>query len=441
MATPLPKQKNLRSDTAWVIHQILEEGRSSRDCLNKVQRRHEGKDNAWIQEMSLGVMRQLPTLQYWLRKLLDTPLKGKKKVVEHLILLGMYQLAFSRVSSHAAVSETVNAASYLGAMSLKGLVNAVLRNFQRQDLANQPINDPIVNSGLPKWLYKRLNQHYPSIANDIIASTNSPAPIWLRVNTQKVSRESFCLSLNEHQISYTLPKEQKAGVILTDRTDITSLPGFSQGWFSVQDGAAQLAAVYLQPEPNDRVLDCCAAPGGKTGHLFEVQPDMKLCLAIDSDNTRLLRVKENMQRLQHNPIIKQGDALQPEEWWDGELFDRILLDAPCSATGVIRRHPDIRWLRKASDIAALGALQANILDVMWLLLKPGGTLLYATCSMLPEENVNQITAFLTRHSDALRLPLNDGDTDSHPGRQILPGEQQMDGFYYARLIKSENKQR
>lgn len=440
MATPLPKQKNLRSDTAWVIYQILEEGRSSRDCLTKVQRRHEGKDNAWIQEMSLGVMRQLPTLQFWLRQLLDTPLKGKKKIIEHLLLLGMYQLAFSRVSSHAAVSETVNAASYLGAMSLKGLVNAVLRNFQRQELSTQPIDDPIINSGLPKWLYKRVSHHYPDEAGDIVANTNSTAPIWLRVNTTHVSRESFCRALDDHHIGYSLPVEQDAGVILTDRPDITALPGFNKGWFAVQDGAAQLAAVYLQPKPDDRVLDCCAAPGGKTGHLFEVQPAMKYCLAIDSDSKRLLRVKENMQRLQHSPIIKQGDALQPESWWDGELFDRILLDAPCSATGVIRRHPDIRWLRKANDITALAALQASILDVMWLLLKPGGTLLYATCSLLPEENAHQITAFLDRHKDAVRVPLNDGDTESHPGRQILPGEQQMDGFYYARLIKSENQQ-
>jgi len=442
-ATPLPKQKNLRADCAWVIYQILEQGKSSRDCLERVQRRHNPRDNAWIQEMSLGVMRKLPLLQYWLRTLLDRPLKGNKKIVEHLILLGLYQLAFSRVSEHAAVGETVNAAPYLGGTGLKGLVNAVLRNFVRQSLAEQPIDNPVIASGMPKWLFNAIGNAYPEQADTVREATNGMAPIWLRVNTQQVSAAQYAHALEEAGVGFTRIETHPCAFLLTSREDITALPGFEQGHFAVQDGAAQLAAQYLDAQPGDRVLDCCAAPGGKTGHIIERTPTLDYCLALDADGNRLKRVHENMTRLQHSrpnlPIVKQGDAAQPDTWWDGKHFDRILLDAPCSATGVIRRHPDIRWLRKSSDIDALASLQADILTSLWNTLKPGGTLLYATCSILPKENSEQMSAFLAQHQDASLSPITSTETVSKPGRQILPGEQQMDGFYYARLVKSLGK--
>ena len=433
---PLPKQKNLRADCAWVIYQILEHGKSSRECLERVQRRHNVRDNAWLQEMSLGVMRRLPILQHWLRGLLDRPLKGNKKVVEHLILLGLYQLHYSRVSSHAAVGETVAAASYLGATSLKGLVNAVLRNFQRESLGDKPIENPIIESGLPKWLFKAIENAYGEDASSVREATNAMAPIWLRVNKQKTSLTAFTAALDNINVAYTTSEEHGDAVILQKREDITALPGFDDGHFAVQDGAAQLAAHYLQAKAGERILDCCAAPGGKTGHIAENTPDVSYLLALDADATRLKRVEENMTRLQHAVDIKQGDATAPDTWWDGELFDRILLDAPCSATGVIRRHPDIRWLRKSSDIDNLAALQRQILDTLWALLKPGGTMLYATCSILPQENTQQIQQFLAQTSDAQLSPVTKIETSERPGRQILPGEQQMDGFYYARLVKS-----
>ena len=433
---PLPKQKNLRADCAWVIYQILEHGKSSRECLERVQRRHNVRDNAWLQEMSLGVMRRLPILQHWLRGLLDRPLKGNKKVVEHLILLGLYQLHYSRVSSHAAVGETVAAASYLGATSLKGLVNAVLRNFQRESLGDKPIENPIIESGLPKWLFKAIENAYGEDASRVREATNAMAPIWLRVNKQKTSLTAFTAALDNINVAYTTSEEHGDAVILQKREDITALPGFNDGHFAVQDGAAQLAAHYLQAKAGERILDCCAAPGGKTGHIAENTPDVSYLLALDADATRLKRVEENMTRLQHTVDIKQGDATAPNTWWDGELFDRILLDAPCSATGVIRRHPDIRWLRKSSDIDNLAALQRQILDTLWALLKPGGTMLYATCSILPQENTQQIQQFLAQTPDAQLSPVTKIETSERPGRQILPGEQQMDGFYYARLVKS-----
>tara|TARA_A200000113_G_scaffold45475_1_gene36927 strand:+ start:3770 stop:5089 length:1320 start_codon:yes stop_codon:yes gene_type:complete len=433
---PLPKQKNLRADCAWVIYQILEQGKSSRECLERVQRRHNARDNAWLQEMSLGVMRRLPLLQHWLRTLLDRPLKGNKKVVEHLILLGLYQLNFSRVSKHAAVGETVAAASYLNAAGLKGLVNAVLRNFQREELASKPVEDAIINSGLPKWLYKAIEEAYGADADHVRIETNAMAPIWLRVNTIQTSLTAFTEALDGAGVQYTLSDQHSDAIILTNREDITALPGFEKGHFAVQDGAAQLAAHYLKPQANERILDCCAAPGGKTGHIVERAPNTEYVLALDADASRLKRVEENMTRLKHQVDIKQGDAADPDSWWDGKLFDRILLDAPCSATGVIRRHPDIRWLRKANDIDNLAQLQRRILDTLWGLLKPGGTLLYATCSILPKENVTQIAQFLSDTPDAMLSPITKTETLEKPGRQIKPGEQQMDGFYYARLVKS-----
>ena len=433
---PLPKQKNLRADCAWVIYQILEQGKSSRECLERVQRRHNARDNAWLQEMSLGVMRRLPLLQHWLRTLLDRPLKGNKKVVEHLILLGLYQLNFSRVSKHAAVGETVAAASYLNAAGLKGLVNAVLRNFQREELASKPVEDAIINSGLPKWLYKAIEEAYGADADHVRNETNAMAPIWLRVNTIQTSLTAFTEALDGAGVQYTLSDQHSDAIILTNREDITALPGFEKGHFAVQDGAAQLAAHYLKPQVNERILDCCAAPGGKTGHIVERAPNTEYVLALDADASRLKRVEENMTRLKHQVDIKQGDAADPDSWWDGKLFDRILLDAPCSATGVIRRHPDIRWLRKANDIDNLAQLQRRILDTLWGLLKPGGTLLYATCSILPKENATQIAQFLSDTPDAMLSPITKTETPEKPGRQIKPGEQQMDGFYYARLVKS-----
>ncbi|NDW21424.1 16S rRNA (cytosine(967)-C(5))-methyltransferase RsmB [Alteromonas hispanica] len=433
---PLPKQKNLRADCAWVIYQILEQGKSSRDCLERVQRRHNVRDNAWLQEMSLGVMRKLPLLQHWLRTLLDRPLKGNKKVLEHLIMLGLYQLAFSRVSKHAAVGETVAAASYLGGTGLKGLVNAVLRNFQREELASRPVEDPIINSGLPKWLFKAIDSAYNDDAHAVRQATNDMAPIWLRVNSRQINKGDFASLLTKANVEFSFSDEHENGIVLKSREDITALPGFDKGFFAVQDGAAQLAAHYLNPQNGERVLDCCAAPGGKTGHIAELAPKLAYCLALDADEKRLQRVHENMDRLKHSVEIKQGDATNPSQWWDGELFDRILLDAPCSATGVIRRHPDIRWLRKSSDIDNLAALQREILNALWKLLKPGGTLLYATCSILPKENKAQVTRFIAETEDANLQPIIKTETNENPGRQILPGEQQMDGFYYARLVKS-----
>ena len=426
----------LRADAAKVLFQILEQGQSARDCLPQTQAQYPEKDRAWMQEMIYGVLRNLPLLQSWLRKLLNKPLKKQQKIVEHLILLGLYQIAFSRVSQHAAVSETVAATRPLKCEGLKGLVNAILRNFIRQSLSEQEIEDPQIASGLPKWLFNSLREHHKQNIDSLITQMQTRPPIWLRVNQRKLSTQEYLQHLQENDIEAQLSEHHPDGLVLTKGYDITRLPGFDEGWFAVQDGAAQFAAYYLGAQAGERILDCCAAPGGKTCHILERQPDVQQCVALDIDQARLDRVSENLQRLDLQAQLLVGDASAPNDWWDGLLFDRILLDAPCSATGVIRRHPDIRWLRKAADIKNLVTLQSEILDSIWPLLKSGGTLLYATCSILPDENQRQIEAFLQRTPDATIVPLDETTPTDSIGRQILPGEQQMDGFYYARLLKS-----
>jgi 16S rRNA (cytosine967-C5)-methyltransferase len=419
-----------------VLHQILEEGQSARECLPLAQLPHKEQDKAWLQEMVYGVLRNLPILQFWLRQLLDKPLKNRFKIVEQLIMLGFYQLAFSRVSQHAAVSETVAACQPLNTLAMKGLVNAILRTFLRDEMSQQGTPNKQIASGLPKWLYKKLEAEYKDVFIDLSTNMQLKAPIWLRVNTRKISHAQFAEELKKASIEFTDPIGHPEAFILLKGYDVTSLPGFDSGWFAVQDGAAQLAAHYLKPEQGESILDCCAAPGGKICHIIELEPNISKTVALEIDEKRALKIKENLVRLGHDADIVVGDASMPEKWWDGRLFDRVLLDAPCSATGIIRRHPDIKWLRKAKDIDVLVNLQKQILDAIWPLIKPGGTMLYVTCSILPEENHLQIRDFLSRTDNALIDKTFYNDSVDSPGKQILPGDQQMDGFYYARLLKS-----
>lgn len=436
MASPKNHKPNLRADTTRVIFDVLEQGKSTREVFPKYQAAHSEKDRAWIQEMSFGVLRNLPLLQFWLNQLLNKPLKNKSKIIEHLMLLGIYQLAFTRVSTHAAVSETVNATASLKQPNLKGLVNAVLRNFTRQEIQQTEPESPQVKACLPKWLYKKLQTHYPDKLEYFAQQTHQKAPLWLRVNAQKVSRQEYQALLDEQDIKYDIPLTHPQAIVLKQNANVIALPGFNDGFFAVQDGAAQLAAQYLDAQPQQRLLDACCAPGGKTCHILESQPKLKTCVALDSDKDRLVRVQENLDRLGLKANLLCSDASDLDAWWDGQPFDRILLDAPCSATGVIRRHPDIMWLRKSTDIEQLVTVQSELLDKLWTTLKPGGILLYATCSILPEENSEQIKQFLERQKNASLLSIVPDETKDKPGRQILPGEDNMDGFYYARLLKS-----
>ena len=424
MTDKIPFGKNLRADAAWILYQVLENGKSTRELLPLVLNRYaSAKDKNWLNETVMGALRTLPSLQVWLRPKLKKPLKGTKKIIEHLLMVGLYQLVYMRVSDHAAVNETVAACKLLKADALKGLVNAILRDVQRHP-PEMP-SDPIIASGMPKWLYKQISRTYPEHASNIIENMNGIAPIWLRVNTSEIQFEDYCTLLQQADVAFETSEAVKHAVIVKG-VNVPSLPGFDQGFFAVQDGAAQQAAWLLSPQDGESVLDCCAAPGGKTCHLYSLGVNANIT-AVDSSEKRLQRVHENLARLKAKATVVVGDASKPNEWCNGETFDKILVDAPCSATGVIRRHPDIRWLRNAKDIDTLVELQKTILDAIWPLLKPGGTLVYSTCSILARENVQQIDDFLSRTPDAQR---------NMEDMQILPGEQQMDGFYYARLLKS-----
>ncbi|MBY3789742.1 16S rRNA (cytosine(967)-C(5))-methyltransferase RsmB [Photobacterium carnosum] len=424
---------NVRAAAAKVIYQVVDQGQSLSAALPLAQQDIKERDHALLQEICYGVLRWLPRLESITNALMDKPLKGKQRVFHHLILVGLYQLGYMRIPAHAAVAETVDATKTLKKTQLRGLINAVLRSYQRQKdaLDEQSISHDAGKYGHPSWLLKLLKASYPDNYATICEANNTKAPMWLRVNSQHHDRDTYRVLLDAEGIATELHPQTADALRLISPCDVTKLPGFSDGWVSVQDAAAQLAVDYLQPQAGELILDCCAAPGGKTVHIMERVPSAQV-VAIDCDENRLKRVHENLERLNLTAQVLCADARYPEQWWHGEKFDRILLDAPCSATGVIRRHPDIKWLRRGEDIAALALLQAEIFDAMWLQLKPGGTLVYATCSITPQENCDQVKAFLSRTVDAILIDSN----PASPGRQILPGEEAMDGFYYAVLTKA-----
>jgi 16S rRNA (cytosine967-C5)-methyltransferase len=371
------------------------------------------------------------------RRLLSKPLKSKDQDVAALILIGLYQLLHLRVADHAAVHETAGAAKQLGKKWAVGLINGVLRNFQHQQehLLKSIAEQPEVTYDLPVWLLEKLRKQWPEGWQARVRALNERPPMSLRVNLTKMPLPDYQQLLREAGIEAVAIPHTEAGLTLAQPLDVANLPGFEQGWVSVQDGAAQLAATLLDAQPGQQLLDACAAPGGKSCHILERQPTVALT-ALDLSAERLLRVEENLSRLDLRAEVVAGDAAQPEGAWANRRYDRILLDVPCSATGVIRRHPDIKQLRRASDIPALVKLQGEILKAVWPLLKVAGRMLYVTCSVLADENHRQLTRFLAEQPDAkvLDLAVEWGEA-CEVGRQILPGQDGMDGFFYAALVK------
>lgn len=423
---------NLRALAAKVAFQVLEKGISLSVALPDQQKHLEsGKDKALLAELSYGVMRHLPQLDKLVSDCMSKPLKGKQRIVHQLLLIGCYQLYFTRIPSHAAISETAEACRQLKFEGLVKVVNGVLRNIQRQEKPLPTDNDTLAFN-TPAWIVKRLKAAYPENWQEVIEQSHQRPPMWLRNNKQSQTRDEYLAALAEIEIPASAGKSSDA-ILLESPRDVAQLPGFEQGAASVQDGAAQWAATLLAPKDGDLVLDACAAPGGKTCHLLELA-NIEL-VAVDFDEKRLERVQQNLDRLSLKAKLVHGDAADIDSWWQGDKFDRILLDAPCSATGVIRRHPDIKWLRKQTDIDELASLQSKILDHCWQWLKPGGTLLYATCSILPQENEQQIRSFLARTDDAQLVPIDEQPNPDDIGWQITPGTENMDGFYYARLMK------
>lgn len=428
-----------RLASVQILLQVIQHGRSLTDELNKVLPKVEAKQRAFVQALCYGVLRWYPRLDFILSQLLKKPLRERDFDVYCLLLAGLYQLAFMRIPDHAAVSETVATTKKFNKRWAKDLVNAILRAYRREEsrLQVELQNEPEALYAHPDWLIDTLQQAWPEQWQQVLEANNEQAPMSLRVNQQKISRDEYLTSLKTHKIPAHACRHAHHGITLEQALLVENLPGFTDGQVSVQDAAAQLAAEILDSQPGERILDACAAPGGKTVHILESQDRLDELVALDVDETRLERVSENLQRLDLQATITCGDAADPEGWWDGRPFDRILLDAPCSATGVIRRHPDIKLLRRPEDISQLQATQQKILTVLWPLLKPGGMLLYATCSVLPMENSAQIEQFLNTTPDATQQPIHGSwGHSAGTGRQILPGEDEMDGFFYACLHKS-----
>lgn len=399
----------------------------------------DGRDRAFAKALCYGVCRTLPRLQALAKLLLRQPFKRRDLDVQALLLIGLYQLLYMRVPPHAAVGETAGAARGLGKGWATRVLNGCLRRFQRdtQALQAQVDRDPSVALLHPEWMLTEWRQAWPDDWRALAEANNCPGPMTLRVNVRQGDRDAYLARLEDAGLSASPTPYAPQGLTLAEPCDVRALPGFAEGAVSVQDEAAQLAATLLAPSlaerPGARVLDACSAPGGKTAHLLEAF-DIALT-ALDSDAERLGRVNATLERLGLDATTAAADASH-HDWWDGHAFDAVLLDAPCSGTGVIRRHPDIKRLRRPRDIRELAALQARLLDAAWHTLAPGGTLLYATCSVMPEENADQVAAFLARTPDARVETIEAAwGRPAGDGRQLLPRIDGHDGFFYARLRK------
>ncbi|MDF1795476.1 MAG: 16S rRNA (cytosine(967)-C(5))-methyltransferase RsmB [Coxiellaceae bacterium] len=432
---------NSRAVAAGVIHEVIDQQHSMSQVLPKALAKIEkAEDRAFVQEVSYGCLRWYPQLQAVANQLLYTPLKSKNHDVLCLLLTGIYQLMYLKTPAYAAVSETVAASKQMKKPWAAKLINKTLRQFSNnvEQVINESKNGEITEHAHPVWLVKRVKQAYAEKWTEILRANNTAAPMFLRINKTKTNREEYLKLLSAAEIAAEPIEFCDSAIRLTQPVAVDKLPGFNDGLAYVQDLSGQLVADLLKLEPNVHVLDACSAPGSKSTHIIECQPSVHLT-AVDNQANRLPLIKQNIERLglPHNHLhMVLADVCHTDQWWQGEKFDRILVDAPCSATGVIRRHPDIKWLRQNHDIDQLVQQQARILDKVWELLKPGGLLVYTTCSILPDENQLQVKRFLNQHKDAkleaFEMPVGFA---VEPGWQLLPSEDGGDGFYYAKLRK------
>ena len=420
---------------------VIEKGRSLSQALPEgLAQFSDRRERNFTQNLVLGTLRWQVRLEAIRDQLVKKKLKAKDEDINQLILLGLYQILYMETPEHAAVSETVGVLPKLKKPWAKGLVNGILRNFLRdkEAICTEVDLKPAYRYAHPQWMVRVLRKAYPDDWEAVLAANNEIAPLTLRVNTLQQTRENFLEKLRQAEIKVVPHPVAPQGIVVQQSVDVASLPTYEEGGFSVQDPAAQQAAILLKPLSEGRILDACAAPGGKTTHLLECSDNKAQVFALEKEPERLDRLAENLYRLGLEADYQVGDASQPEEWWDGESFDKILLDAPCSATGIIRRHPDIKWHRTEEDIEELVCIQSAILKALWPLLKSGGRLLYATCSILPQENTLQMQRFLATEPTAKEVEIEAewGESFGGIGRQILPGTQGMDGFFYCLLEKS-----
>lgn len=428
---------NIRLTAVRILTSVVRDGKSLGELVRTAQLSLDARDAALLQELTFGVARWSYRLDAVLQQLLNKSIRNKDSDVKVLLWQALYEILYMRTPDYAAVSSYAGLTAKLKKSWAKGLVNASLRKFLREQdaILARVDSDACHKHSLPRWLHDTISADWPHFAQEIFTAGNRRGPLVLRANALLNSRDEYLHTLASHNIEAHAAELGASSIVVDNAARVTELPGFAEGKFSVQDSAAQLAAELLDPQPNERVLDACAAPGGKSCHLLEYQSQIALT-ALDSDAARMERLAENMRRIGVSAECLCANAVQTENWWDGRQFDAILLDAPCSALGVLRRHPDIRLLRRATDIESLAEIQGQLLAALWTTLKPGGRLIYATCSVLKQENEQTIEKFLSQTSDAEeRLITADWGHSCQHGRQILPGQHDADGFYYAILTK------
>ena len=431
---------NFRAIAAETICRVVDDGLTLDAAMAEHLPVIERRDNrGFVKELCFGTLRWYDQLEFILDRYLDKPLKARDSDIRVLILVGLYQLHHLGTPAHAAISETVNATVELGKDWAKALVNALLRRSQRDYPGHRTELDrhPGARYSHPDWLIDSVKQDWPDLWEAILQANNERPPQHLRVNILRTPRENYLEELERAGIPAQGIDLAPCAIHVQDPVDVTRLPGFDDGHVSVQDAGAQLAAVLLDLQPGNLVLDACAAPGGKTAHICETQPQIAGITALDIDEHRIARLCDTLNRLRLEATIIRADASRTDAWWDGRLFDRILLDAPCSATGVIRRHPDIKRLKIPEQVPTLQTSQIKLLAALWPLLKPGGKLLYSTCSLLHDENDRVIGPFLDDHPSANLETIRAqwGIATDH-GRQLLPCLDNTDGFYYALLTRT-----
>ena len=433
----------VRAAAARAVHAVAEGGRSLDAVLVDLEGSIRPADRALVKNLAFGTVREHFRIREWIEALVARRPRRRDRIVESLLAVGLFQLTGTRIPDHAVVSATVAATRELQQQPYAGLVNAVLRRFIREDIAASGPRSDEARYNHPAWMIRRFAEDWPRDYPALLEAGNERAPMWLRVNTRRTSVADYLGRLAAARLDFALVPGLPEAVLLAEAIPVADLPGFAEGHVSVQDGAAQVPAAWLLADGAGRVLDACAAPGGKTAHLLELGGDAIDLDAVDIDPERLRAVAENLDRLGLEARLYAAAADATTQWWDGRPYDRILLDAPCSASGVIRRHPDIKLLRRDSDIPVLAATQARLLAALWPLLSPGGRLLYVTCSAFAAENEAVVAAFLDATDDARpesMLPNNNIRALMQargPGFQLLTGTRGMDGFYYAGLIKSE----
>ncbi len=432
---------DVRLAATRLLASLISQQGSINSLLPEVMKTVKPKDTALLQQLVYGTSREYWRLDALARQLLKKPFQAKDIDLQACLLLGLYQLREMRIPPHAVIHETVELTKLLNKDWAKGLINALLRRYQREAITlDQQLSQSsdIYHWNHPEWMITKLQHNWPDHWQSILIQNDIKAPLTLRVNKRLLSASEYLALLDEEGISAGLSELSQHAVVLAEPLDVKDLPGFDIGEVSVQDEVAQLSVPILAPQAGDRILDACAAPGGKLCHLLEeIGGQSTQVDAIELSPHRITRINENLARLKLDTYCQVlcGDATS-SEWWDGNCYDRILIDAPCSGSGVIRRNPDIKILRQNEDILKLASTQLSILENLWKMLSPGGTLVYATCSIFPQENERIIERFCKLHTDALHQPINLSAGYSRPyGIQFFPKFNSHDGFFYAKLVK------